>query len=159
MFTRCPHGWLLPEGELTCLDDLEVVLRCERNPAVSVRFAERHVAVAPEDDRLLFVVGAQAPGLEVRLAEVTLVVAPGLIRFLDGLDFHGWQGEQQWVNADRDLTITARFGSGGHIALMWTLRPWRSDYGDWEVTVTTWLEAGAAKDDFAVRLHDFLELS
>jgi hypothetical protein len=157
VITRCPHGWLLPETELTCLDDAEVVLRCERDPSVSVRFAERHAAAAPQDRRLFFVVGAQAPGLDARLEGVTnFVVGRGLVRFVDGLDSRGWQGEQRWANADRDLKVGARFESGGHVELTWTLRPWRSAYGGWDVTIVTWLEAGAAKDDLAARLDAFL---
>jgi len=157
VITRCPHGWLLPETELTCLDDAEVVLRCERDPSVSVRFAERHAAAAPQDRRLFFVVGAQAPGLDARLEGVTnFVVGRGLVRFVDGLDFRGWQGEQRWANADRDLEVGARFESGGHVELTWTLRPWRSACGGWDVTIVTWLEAGAAKDDLAARLDAFL---
>jgi Family of unknown function (DUF6228) len=153
----CPHGWLLPEVELTCLDEVEVVLRCERNPSVSVRFAERHAAVAPDDRRMFFVVSAQAPGLDVRLEGVTnFVVGRGLVRFIDGLDFRGWRGEQRWANADRDLKVNARYDSGGHVALTWTLQPWRSAYGGWDVGVTAWLEAGAAKDGFSAQLHDFL---
>ncbi|MFE0021232.1 DUF6228 family protein [Amycolatopsis sp. NPDC059021] len=157
MITKCPHAWLRPETELACLDDAEVVVRCEQDPAVSVSFGERHAAVHPLDRRMFFVVRAQAPGLDARLESVTnFVMGRGLARFVDELDFRGWEGEQRWVNADRDLKVGAVYGSRGHIALTWTLKPWRSVYGDWEVAVTTWLEAGAAKDELAARLHDFL---
>ncbi|SEQ62776.1 hypothetical protein SAMN05216188_10479 [Lentzea xinjiangensis] len=157
MITSCPHDWLLPEPDLTCLDDAEVVFRCERDPSVSVRFAERHAAVAPQDGRMFFVVAAQAPRLEARLEGVTnFVVGRGLARFLDRLDFRGWQGERRWANADRDLAVAAVFESGGHVALTWTLRPWRSAHGGWEATVITRLEAGAMKDDLAGRLDAFL---
>lgn len=142
---------------MTCLDDVEVVLRCERNPSLSVRFAERHAAAEPMDGRMFFVVGAQAPGLDVRLEGVTnFVVGRGLVRFIDGLDFRGWPGEQRWANADRDLKVSARYESGGHVALTWTLHPWRSAFGGWDVTVTTWLAAGAVKDDLVAQLDGFL---
>lgn len=157
VITRCPHGWLLPEVEMTCLDDMEVVLRCEDDPSVAVRFAERHAAVAANDRRMFFVVGAQAPGLDVRLEGVTnFVMGRGLVRFIDRLDYRGWRGEQRWVNADRDLKVSARYEFRGHVALTWTLQPWRSAYGGWDVTVTTWLEAGAAKDDLVAQLDDFM---
>ncbi|MCT2588025.1 DUF6228 family protein [Actinophytocola gossypii] len=139
------------------MDDVEVVLRCERNPSVSVRFAERHVVPAPHDRRMFFVVGAQAPGLDARLEGVTnFVVGRGLVRFVDSMDFRGWQGERRWTNADRDLMVGARFEPGGHVALTWTLQPWRSAYGGWGVTTVTWLEAGAAKDDLVAQLDAFM---
>ncbi|MEU5850073.1 DUF6228 family protein [Saccharopolyspora shandongensis] len=49
-----------------------------------------------------------------------------------------------------------RYESGGHIERAWTLKPWRSRYGDWAATVTTWLDAGAAKDVFVTELWHFL---
>ncbi|GAB3146511.1 hypothetical protein GCM10027258_38320 [Amycolatopsis stemonae] len=136
------------------MDDAEVVLRCERNPSVSVRFAERHAAA---DRRMFFVVAAQAPNLDARVEGVTNFVAGrGLVRFLGSLDFRGSQGERRWVNADRDLEVSAKFESGGHVALTWTLRPWRSAHGGWDVKVVTRLEAGAAKDDLVAELDVFL---
>ncbi|WP_406642442.1 DUF6228 family protein [Amycolatopsis sp. WGS_07] len=144
-----------PEVETARLDDLEVVFRGE---SVSVRFGERRAAVHHLDRRLFFTVRAQAPGLDARLEGVTnYVTGRGLARFLDGLDFRGWEGERRWVNADRDLIVSATFRSGGHIDLAWTLRPWRrSVYGEWKATVTTTMEAGAEKDDLAAQLHAFL---
>ncbi|WP_218920392.1 hypothetical protein [Lentzea guizhouensis] len=61
MIARCPHDWSSPQLGLACLDDAEVVLRCERNPSVLVRFAERHAATDPLDRRMFFAVDAQAP--------------------------------------------------------------------------------------------------
>ncbi|MFD2469663.1 DUF6228 family protein [Amycolatopsis silviterrae] len=147
-----------PEVETARLDDLEVVFVGEPPESVSVRFGERHAAVHHLDRRLFFTVRAQAPGLDARLESVTnYVVGRSLARFLDGLDFRGWEGERRWVNADRDLIVSATFHSGGHIELAWTLRPWRhSVYGEWEATVTTTMEAGAEKDDLAAQLHAFL---
>lgn len=143
---------------MTCLDDAEVVLRCERSPAVSVRFAERHAATHPLDRRLMFAVVAQAPGLDARLTGVTNhVMGRGLARFIEGLDIRGWPGEQRWTNADRDLVVSAVYESNGHIGLTWLLRPWqKSIHGDWSATATTWIEAGAARDSFAADLHAFL---
>lgn len=155
MNPNCPHGWPRPETEMTCLDDREVVFRGDQ---ASVRFGERHAADHHLDRRLFFAVRVQAPGLDARLDHVTnYVTGRGLARFLDGLDFRGWEGERRWVNADRDLIVSATHHSGGRVELAWTLRPWRqSVYGEWEATVTTTMEAGAEKDDLAAQLHDFL---
>ncbi|AXB46933.1 hypothetical protein A4R43_34515 [Amycolatopsis albispora] len=134
-----------------------MVIRCERHPAASVRFAERH-ATSGTSPQLLFIVRASAPGLDARLEDVTnFVTGRELARFLDGLDFRGWEGTRHWVNSDRDLRIGAVYEPGGHLRLTWTLRPWRhSVQGDWTATVSTWMEAGAAKDKLAARLHQFL---
>ncbi|MGW7537435.1 DUF6228 family protein [Amycolatopsis sp. NPDC054798] len=155
MNPNCPHGWLRSETEMTCLDDLEVVFGGE---PVSVRFGERHAADHHLDRRLFFAVRLQGPGIDARLESVTnYVTGRGLARFLDGLDFRGWEGERRWVNADRDLTVSATYRSGGRIELAWTLRPWRhSVHGEWEATATTSMEAGAEKDDLTAQLHAFL---
>ncbi|MFB9926360.1 DUF6228 family protein [Amycolatopsis halotolerans] len=144
-----------PEVETTRLDDLEVVFVGE---SVSVRFGERHAATHHLDRRLFFTVRVQAPGLDARLEGVTnFVTGRGLARFLDNLDFRGWEGERRWVNADRDLIVSATYHSGGRVELAWTIRPWRhSVYGEWEATVTTSMEAGAEKDDLAAQMHAFL---
>ncbi|MBK1786618.1 hypothetical protein JHE00_20000 [Prauserella sp. ASG 168] len=106
---------------------------------------------------MFFVVHAQAPGLGARVEGVTdVVTGRGLARFLERLDLHGWQGEQRWADADRDLIVKARYESGGQVGLTWVLRPWRSVFGGWDVGVTAWLEAGAAKDGVAAQFHDFL---
>lgn len=153
----CPHGWLYPEVPLDCLDEQEVVLRCARADSVLVRFAERHAASDRIDGRLFFVVRAQAPRLDARLEGVTnYVVGRGLPRFLERLDLHGWDGTRRWANADRDLRVAARYASGGHIELTWTLKPWGSQYGDWSASVVTWLEAGAAREAFCGELWQFL---
>jgi hypothetical protein len=156
--TSCEHGWSAPEVGTSCLDDLELVVRCDRMPSVFLRFAERHAADNDLDARLFFLVEAQAPGLSARLEGVTnYVVGTALARFIESLDFRGWEGERRWANADRDLTVTAVCESGGHIGLTWTLSPWRhSGFGDWTSTITTWLEAGAAKDTLAADLAEFL---
>lgn len=155
---QCPHGWHRPETELACLDDLEVVFRDGPPELVSVRFGERHAATHHLDRRLFFSVRVQAPGLDVRLEAVTNHVSGlGLPRFLDGLDFRGWDGERHWANPDRDLSVVATYRPGGRIDLAWTIRPWRkSVFGDWELTVPTSLEAGAEKDELAAQLHRFL---
>lgn len=153
----CPHGWLQPETALDCLDEQEVVLRCTRDDSVMVRFAERHAASDRIDGRLFFLVQALAPRLDARLEGVTNhVVGRGLPRFLERLDIHGWEGARRWANADRDLRVDARYESGGHIELTWTLKPWRRLYGDWSATVVTWLDAGAARDAFVGELWQFL---
>ena len=68
----------------------------------------------------------------------------------------GWEGTRRWANADRDLRVGARYESGGHVELTWTLKPWRGQYGDWSASVVTWLDAGAAKDTFVGALWQFL---
>ncbi|WP_158688001.1 MULTISPECIES: DUF6228 family protein [Actinomycetes] len=155
MNPNCPHGWLPSGTEMTCLDDLEVVFRGDR---VAVRFGERHAADHHLDRRLFFAVRVQAPGLDARLEHVTnYVTGRGLARFLGGLDFRGWEGERRWVNADRDLSVSATYCSGGRVKLVWTLRPWRhSVHGEWEIAATTTIEAGAEKDDLTAQLDAFL---
>lgn len=139
----------------TSLDDLEVVLRCERTPSTSIRFAERNRV---EDGRLFFLVEARALGIDAKLERVTnFVVGTALARFLEDLDVRGWEGEREWVNSDRDLRVGAVYSARGHIGLTWSLRPWRrSVSGEWTASVTTWIEAGAAKDRLAADLHTFL---
>jgi hypothetical protein len=141
---------------MSCLDDLEVVLRCEREP-VSVRFAERHGAEPGFDRRLFFLVELRAPGLNARADGVTnYAVGTGLARFLDSLDYRGWEGERRWANSDRDLKVSAVFESGGHIALTWKLAPWRNYAAGWDATVTTRMEAGAQKDALVADLREFM---
>jgi hypothetical protein len=41
----CPHEWISDEVDMTCLDDLSVVLG-----GSTLRFAERHRAVDPTTD-------------------------------------------------------------------------------------------------------------
>ena len=67
-----------------------------------------------------------------------------------------WQGEKTWISTDEDLAVSAVFESMGHIALTWTISSWRMADGRWSASVTTRMEAGAAKDDLATRLHLFL---
>jgi hypothetical protein len=152
----CPHNWWSRETEMRCTDDLEVVLRCERDP-VSIRFAERHVAEHELDRRLFFLVELRAPGLNARAEGVTnYAVGTGLPRFLDSLDFRGWEGERRWVNPDRDLKVSAVFESGGHIALTWRVAPWRNYAAGWEAKITTRMEAGAQKDALVADLLEFV---
>jgi hypothetical protein len=152
----CPHNWWSPQVELRCLDELEVVLRCEREQA-SLRFAERHAAEPEFDRRLFFVVELRAPGLIARTQEVSnFVDGTALPRFLDSLDFRGWEGERRWASADRDMAVRAVFESGGHIALTWTLAPWRNYPAGWEATITTRMEAGAQKDALVADLLEFM---
>lgn len=142
---------------MVCLDEDEVVLRCVREQAVQVGFAERHVAAKRLDGRMFFLMWARAPRLDARLEGVTnFVVGDGLPQFLEGLEVEGWVGERRWVNADRDLAVSARYESGGYIGLRWTLAPWRGVYGGWSAEVTTWLEAGEARDVFVAELRHFL---
>lgn len=142
---------------MACLDEHDVVLRCGRQASVSVRFAERHAALDRLDGRLFFLVQVRAPGLDARLEGVTNhVVGRGLARFVERLEIEGWEGERRWVNADRDLLVSARYESGGHIGLTWTVRPWRGVHGDWSASVTTWVDAGEDRDAFAAELRWFL---
>ncbi|MEO6088917.1 MAG: DUF6228 family protein [Umezawaea sp.] len=138
---------------MTCLDDSEVVIRCEDDLSVEARFTERHVG-----DRIMyFAVRLRAPGLTADLEAITNVVdGRGLSRFVDGLDFRGWQGAKTWISTDEDLAVSAVFESMGHISLTWTISPWRMAGGRWSASVTTRIEAGAAKDDLATQLHLFL---
>jgi hypothetical protein len=141
---------------MSCLDELEVVLRCERDQT-SVRFAERHVVGDVSERRLLFVVELRAPGLHARVEEVTnFADGAGLSRFLDALDFRGWEGERRWADVDRDVAVSAVFEPRGHIALTWTLAPWLHYARGWHATVTTRMEAGAQKDALVADLREFM---
>jgi uncharacterized protein DUF6228 len=106
---------------------------------------------------MYFAVRLRAPGLTADLEAITNVVdGRGLSRFVDGLDFRGWRGEQTWTSSNKDLAVSAVFESMGHISLTWTISPWRRADGRWSASVTTRTEAGAAKDDLATQLHLFL---
>lgn len=95
---KCPHGWVSPEVEMTCLDDAEIVVRCEREPSVSMRFAERHVAVG----RLFFLVQIRIRWLDARVEGVTNLVV-----------------------GDPEVVVAEFEGAGGVVA---TGRPYRIRY-------------------------------
>ncbi|SEG88596.1 hypothetical protein SAMN05216223_119102 [Actinacidiphila yanglinensis] len=137
-------------------DDSGVFLRCQDNPSVGVRFCDRF---SFDQDSVHDAVEAWAPGLTARVGEVvTWSWDRDLATFLDELvaDFRGWKGERTWQTDDRDLAVSARFGSGGHIGLTWTLRPWPDAAGGWNASVTTWLEAGEQLASLAADIRHFL---
>ncbi|MGW4814927.1 DUF6228 family protein [Kitasatospora cineracea] len=122
-------------------EEAPVEVRCGRNRGVGVLLTDRQ----EEDGVLRFAVELRAPGLAARLPQVVdLGPDGGLPGFLAALaaDFRGWEGEREWRTPDRDLTLRAVFHSGGHTALSWELRPWRTADGTWRAEVTTWLETG-----------------
>ncbi|MGW4634267.1 DUF6228 family protein [Nocardia sp. NPDC004415] len=103
--------------------------------------------VDPWDDGSVQVcVEVGGPGLRAALHRVTLAVMGecDLVPFFDGLcaDFAGWDGVREWSSVDRDLRIEAVFGSGGHIGLTWTVRPWRHADGNWSASTTVVVEVG-----------------
>ncbi|MGW1067959.1 DUF6228 family protein [Streptomyces aureus] len=141
----------------THLDPPDAVsVRCRNNHSVRVRLCD---ASRPEEDRVLFAVEAQAPGLALRIDPVVAWNrGADLAPFLEGLaaDYRGWDGKREWQTDDRDLTVGAVFRSGGHVGLTWTLRPWRSADGGWKASVTTWVEAGEQMSAFAGDVRHFL---
>nr|WP_202436923.1 DUF6228 family protein [Streptomyces sp. SID5910] len=102
-----------------------------------------------------FAVEAVADGVRARLETVTVTAWDDMCAFFDALarDFRGWEGERVW--STNHLTVTAVFGSGGHVDLGWALRPGPFS-GDWTCTVTTVIEAGEGMTAVAEDLRAFL---
>ena len=136
-------------------------------PAVIVHCFETDSVVSLSDRQRVdqhsthYSIEASAPGLSARLNEVVDAgwqPAPDLPGFLESLaaDFHGWSGERTWHTLERDLTIRAVFRSGGHVGLIWTLRPWQARSSGWQTTVTTWQEAGEQMTALAADVRAFL---
>jgi hypothetical protein len=136
-------------------------------PAVTVRCLDSDTVVRlynrwrPDKDSIHYAIEACAPGLSARIDETVAAgwdPAPDLPTYFEGLaeDFRGWPGERSWHSLERDLTISAVFRSGGHVGLTWNLRPWPAKHGGWNVTVTTWQEAGEQMTALAADVRDFL---
>ncbi|MFF6791832.1 DUF6228 family protein [Streptomyces filamentosus] len=53
-------------------------------------------------------------------------------------------------------TVSAVFGSGGHVGPTWAVRPWPRAAGGWGASVTTWLEAGERTASLAAGVRSFL---
>ncbi|OIV39425.1 hypothetical protein BIV57_00870 [Mangrovactinospora gilvigrisea] len=137
-------------------DTADVIVRCQRDRTVHVRLCDRF---REDQDCLHYAVEASAPGLNARVDAVAAWNWDAdLAPFLDELaaDFRGWRGERVWQTADRDLAVRAIFHSGGHVAVSWTLCPWRNPTDGWKATVTTWLEAGEQMSILAADVRDFL---
>ncbi|MER5402584.1 DUF6228 family protein [Streptomyces sp. NPDC002599] len=133
-----------------------VSIRCSINRAVAVRLFD---PVREDPDCLHYTVEADAPGLKARVDGVAAWIWDAdLAPFLAQLaaDFRGWDGERVWQTNDRDLMVAATFRSGGHVALTWTLRPWRGPTDSWEASITTWLEAGEQMAALASEVHQLL---
>ncbi|MFD5618689.1 DUF6228 family protein [Streptomyces yangpuensis] len=135
-----------------------VAVRCQDARSVGVGFRDRH---SSDGHCVQYTVEAHAPGLNARLDGVVAWIGDGrgLAPFLEkpAADFTGWDGERHWESDDRDLTVSAVFSSGGHVALTWTLRPWRTAAGGWSAAVTTRLEAGEQMASLAAGVRHFLE--
>ncbi|MEV0166422.1 DUF6228 family protein [Nonomuraea fuscirosea] len=133
----------------------DVLVRCSRDPAVAIRLSGRRI----DDDETVFSVEATADGLQATIPEVTVSIydlAGDLAAFLCGLadDFRGWPGTRTW---DTDqLTLEAGFHSGGHVELSWSMRPGLGMEATWEVSATTWIEAGQQLTTLASDVRAFL---
>ncbi|WP_371657520.1 DUF6228 family protein [Streptomyces sp. NBC_00280] len=133
-----------------------VLIRCCHNASIGVEFRDRF---SFDEDSVHYAVELRAPGLTACVNEVvTWTWDSDLALFLDELaaDYRGWDDERTWRTDDRDLTVSAVFRSGGHVALTWTLRPWPQAAGAWDASVTTWLEAGEQMTSLAADVRDFL---
>lgn len=130
---------------------VELVVKGTEASSASVRLFDWSRA----EYEVAFAVEAIDDGVQARLETVTVTVWDNMSEFFDGLsrDFRGWEGERVWVN--NHLVVTAKFGSGGHVYLGWTLR---SGFfpGDWSCTVTTVIEAGEGMAAVAADLREFL---
>ncbi|MEU2112154.1 DUF6228 family protein [Streptomyces sp. NPDC019507] len=145
-----------PDSDRTLDEQAGVVVRCQDNASVGVRFCDRF---SFDRDSVHYAVEARAPALTARVNEVVAWTRDSdLARFLEELaaDYQGWDGERRWQTDDRDLIVSAVFRSGGHVGLTWTLRPWPKDAGGWSASVTTWLEAGEQMSALAADVRHFL---
>ncbi|RLK59008.1 DUF6228 family protein [Actinokineospora cianjurensis] len=149
-----PYKWeSTHHDEWSCLDEGNVVVRCGQDSAVSVTFCGRWVE---EYLGLYFAVHTAARGVDAVLYDVpTWADRIGLAQFIEGLDYRGWEGDLHWASRHGGLGVSARYESRGQVRLTWTLSSYEVEE-IWSVTVRTWVEAGAAKDDLAARLHVFL---
>ncbi|MEV5896157.1 DUF6228 family protein [Nonomuraea fuscirosea] len=133
----------------------DVLVRCSRDPAVAIRLSGRRI----DDDETVFSVRATAGGLHATVPDVTVSIydfAGDLAGFLGRLadDFRGWPGTRTWHT--EQLTLEAGFHSGGHIELTWSMRPGLGTEATWEVSVTTWIEAGQQLTTVAADVRSFL---
>nr|WP_079155772.1 DUF6228 family protein [Streptomyces ambofaciens]CAK50961.1 conserved hypothetical protein [Streptomyces ambofaciens]CAK51199.1 conserved hypothetical protein [Streptomyces ambofaciens] len=137
-------------------DEPSVTIRCQDNASVCVTLCDRFSFDA---DSVHYAVELRAPGLTARVDEVVAWIWDSdLAPFLEELaaDYRGWDGERSWRNNDRDVAVSAVFGSGGKVGLTWSLRPWPTAAGGWAASVTTWLEAGEQMASLAADVRHFL---
>ena len=66
----------------------------------------------------------------------------------------GWPGRR--TRHTDQLTLEAGFHSGGHIELTWKMRPDFYRGATWEVSATTWIEAGQQLTTLASDVRTFL---
>nr|WP_246247485.1 DUF6228 family protein [Cellulomonas septica] len=111
---------------------------------VVVAFSGRDRPFGPDDVVLDLVVRLEAAHLSAETLVRTLE-GSGLPEFLAGLaaDFAGWDGARTWRSLDGDLTVSATFGSGGHVTLTWGLHHADVLGGRWRAAADTTVEAGA----------------
>ncbi|SCE81202.1 hypothetical protein GA0074696_1007 [Micromonospora purpureochromogenes] len=136
-------------------DELEVTIRCQADPGLSVRLHSRHF---PDEYGVGFSVEARADGLRAELPGVAVWVwddawLPDFIAQL-AADHQGWTEERRWQT--NHLAVRAVFHSRGHVALTWHLRPWVSRSDTWRASITTWLDAGQQMSRLAADLREFL---
>ena len=133
----------------------EVVVRCREDNATRVRLFD---PVGQGDDELAFGIEVRAAGLSARLenVEVHAWQTEYLSTFLArcAADFRGWDGERVWHT--NHLTLSATFRAGGHVQLVWTLYQRLGAPASWQVSATTWLEAGEQLTQLAEQAGEFL---
>ncbi|GAA1638298.1 DUF6228 family protein [Nonomuraea maheshkhaliensis] len=122
---------------------------------MTIRLSGRRI----DDDETVFAIEARAHELRATIPDVTVSIydlAGDLSAFLGRLadDFRGWSESRTW-HADQ-LTLEAGFHSGGHIELTWKMRPDFYRGPTWEVSATTWIEAGQQLTTLASDVRTFL---
>lgn len=67
--------------------------------------------------------------------------------------FAGWGGVRTWETADHDLRVDAKYLSGGHVNLAWTIAPWRGAPRAWSVSMSSTVQAGEDMRQLAAAVH------
>lgn len=132
----------------------EVLVRGADQPAVTVRLADPR----PFYDEKSFTIEVLANGLTAKIDSVTITPwdMPQLDEFFAQLaaDYTGWDGTRSWRT--NHLHLDAQFLAGGHVALTWTLQAHHLTAGQWQVKVTTVIEAGEQMTNLAADIGQFL---
>ncbi|WP_425528008.1 DUF6228 family protein [Yinghuangia seranimata] len=94
-------------------------------------------------------------GLSARVRVATSAGAGGLAEFLGELaeGFRGWEGARTWGSWGRELTASAVFRSGGHVAITWAVMGRGAGGEVWRAEVTTVVEAGAEMSALVVEVE------
>lgn len=132
----------------------EVVVRGGTDPAVSVRLVD----LKPFYDEVAFTVSLHADGLTAKLDRTTITPwdSPQLDDFFAQLaaDYAGWDDVRTWRS--NHLAIDARFRSGGHVALTWTVQNQHFTEDRWQAKIDVVVEAGEQMANLAADIRSFL---